>query len=88
MFLNLSSGILITFTRFNLKNKNSATTKLIIYEIFLIYLFSNSGILRKSWEEPCVVFCPHWSMRLGPAVHLLQRWCGDPNSLLIIEVYN
>lgn len=41
--------------------------------------------LLKSWEEPCVVFCPHWSMRLGPAVHLLQRWCGDPNSLLIME---
>ncbi|KAK1396817.1 Beta-Casp domain-containing protein [Heracleum sosnowskyi] len=41
--------------------------------------------LLKSWEEPCIVFCPHWSMRLGPAVHLLRRWCGDPNSLLIIE---
>ncbi|WOG92533.1 hypothetical protein DCAR_0311803 [Daucus carota subsp. sativus] len=41
--------------------------------------------LLKSWEEPCVVFCPHWSMRLGPAVHLLRRWCGDPNSLLIME---
>ncbi|KAK1405655.1 Beta-Casp domain-containing protein [Heracleum sosnowskyi] len=41
--------------------------------------------LLKSWEEPCIVFCPHWSLRLGPAVHLLQRWCGDPNSLLIME---
>ncbi|XP_074368940.1 uncharacterized protein LOC141708970 [Apium graveolens] len=41
--------------------------------------------LLNSWEEPCVVFCPHWSMRLGPAVHLLRRCCGDPNSLLIVE---
>ncbi|KAM7476809.1 hypothetical protein LguiB_024052 [Lonicera macranthoides] len=36
-------------------------------------------------KEPCVVFCPHWSLRLGPAVHLLQRWCNNQNSLLVIE---
>lgn len=41
--------------------------------------------LLKSWQEPCIVFCPHWSLRLGPVVHLLRRWCGDPNSLLVME---
>ncbi|KAM7472586.1 hypothetical protein LguiA_010769 [Lonicera macranthoides] len=41
--------------------------------------------LLKIWQEPCVVFCPHWSLRLGPAVHLLQRWCNNQNSLLVIE---
>lgn len=42
-------------------------------------------MLRTSWQEPCIVFCSHWSLRLGPVVHLLQRWCADPNSLLIME---
>lgn len=41
--------------------------------------------LLATWQEPCIVFCPHWSLRLGPAVHLLRRWCGDQNSLLVIE---
>nr|XP_048329128.1 integrator complex subunit 9 isoform X4 [Ziziphus jujuba var. spinosa] len=36
-------------------------------------------------KEPCIVFSPHWSLRLGSAVHLLQRWCGDQNSLLLLE---
>ncbi|CAL5201485.1 unnamed protein product [Lathyrus oleraceus] len=41
--------------------------------------------LLKNWQEPCIVFCPHWSLRMGPVVHLLRRWCGDPKSLLILE---
>jgi integrator complex subunit 9 len=41
--------------------------------------------LLKNWQEPCIVFCPHWSLRIGPAVHLLRRWCGDSKSLLIFE---
>ncbi|KAF5207019.1 integrator complex subunit [Thalictrum thalictroides] len=40
---------------------------------------------RKTWQEPCIVFAPHWSLRLGPVVHLLRRWCGDPKSLLVLE---
>ncbi|XP_062109029.1 uncharacterized protein LOC133819731 [Humulus lupulus] len=38
-----------------------------------------------NWQEPCIVFCPNWSLRLGPVVHLLQRWCSDQNSLLVLE---
>ncbi|KAK9138763.1 hypothetical protein Sjap_009357 [Stephania japonica] len=45
----------------------------------------HSADLVKMWQEPCIVFTPHWSLRLGPVVHLLQRWCGDPNSLLVLE---
>ncbi|KAK2450551.1 integrator complex subunit [Trifolium repens] len=41
--------------------------------------------LLKNWQEPCIVFCPHWSLRIGPAVHLLRRWCGDSKSLLIFK---
>ncbi|KAK3027184.1 hypothetical protein RJ639_042450 [Escallonia herrerae] len=41
--------------------------------------------LLKIWQEPCIVFCPHWSLRLGPVVHLLRRWCRDQNSLLVME---
>lgn len=41
---------------------------------------------RSNWQEPCIVFCPHWNLRLGPAVHLLQRWKDDENSLLVLEV--
>ncbi|KAL9233810.1 hypothetical protein vseg_008759 [Gypsophila vaccaria] len=39
----------------------------------------------KTWREPCIVFTSHWSLRHGPAVHLLQRWRGNANSLLILE---
>ncbi|KAK2985427.1 hypothetical protein RJ640_006065 [Escallonia rubra] len=41
--------------------------------------------LLKFWQEPCIVFCPHWSLRLGTVVHLLRRWCRDQNSLLVME---
>ncbi|KAL8542160.1 hypothetical protein ACS0TY_003136 [Phlomoides rotata] len=52
-----------------------------------LYLFPaiHSVELLKIWQEPCIVFCPHWSLRLGPVVHLLGRWSGDQNSLLIME---
>ncbi|XP_024984534.1 integrator complex subunit 9 isoform X3 [Cynara cardunculus var. scolymus] len=45
----------------------------------------HSHELLMMWQEPCIVVCPHWSLRLGPVVHLLQRWHGDPNSLLVLE---
>ncbi|KAL6957383.1 non-specific serine,threonine protein kinase [Sarracenia purpurea var. burkii] len=45
----------------------------------------HSDKLLKIWQEPCIVFCSHWSLRLGPVVHLLRRWCGDQNSLLVME---
>lgn len=41
--------------------------------------------LLKIWQEPCIVFAPHWSLRLGPAVHFLQRWHGNENALLVLE---
>ncbi|XP_076907742.1 uncharacterized protein LOC143564313 [Bidens hawaiensis] len=41
--------------------------------------------LLMMWQEPCIVFCSHWSLRLGPVVHLLQRWHADPNALLVLE---
>ncbi|KAJ0978853.1 hypothetical protein J5N97_014327 [Dioscorea zingiberensis] len=52
-----------------------------------LYLFPvlNSSNLLMIWKEPCLVFCPHWSLRLGPAVHLLRRWHKDHRSLLILE---
>lgn len=31
------------------------------------------------------MFTPHWTLRLGPAVHLLNRWHEDPRCLLILE---
>ena len=34
------------------------------------------------------MFAPHWSLRLGPSVQLLQRWRGDPKSLLVLEVFS
>ncbi|KAM7264175.1 hypothetical protein ACFE04_001858 [Oxalis oulophora] len=36
-------------------------------------------------EEPCIVFSPHWSLRLGLTLHLLHRWCQDDKSLLVLE---
>ncbi|XP_011091827.1 integrator complex subunit 9 homolog isoform X2 [Sesamum indicum] len=52
-----------------------------------LYLFPaiHSLKLLKTWQEPCIVFCPHWSLRLGPVVHLLLRWSADQNSLLVME---
>ncbi|XP_010464384.1 PREDICTED: integrator complex subunit 9-like isoform X2 [Camelina sativa] len=52
-----------------------------------IHLFPaiHSPNLITSWQEPCIVFAPHCSLRLGPSVQLLQRWRGDPKSLLVLE---
>ncbi|KAG5229440.1 integrator complex [Salix suchowensis] len=52
-----------------------------------LYVFPdvNSPELLTRWQEPCIVFSPHWSLRLGPVVHLLRRWRGDENSLLVLE---
>ncbi|GKU91295.1 hypothetical protein SLEP1_g5194 [Rubroshorea leprosula] len=52
-----------------------------------IQVFSavHSPELLKNWQEPCIVFSPHWSLRLGAVVHLLRRWCSDQNSLLVLE---
>nr|GMD10358.1 integrator complex subunit 9 homolog isoform X1 [Ipomoea batatas] len=52
-----------------------------------LQLFSaiHSPELLTSWQEPCIIFCSHWSLRLGPVVHLLCHWCADPNSLLVME---
>ncbi|GAB4827838.1 hypothetical protein Ancab_034723 [Ancistrocladus abbreviatus] len=41
--------------------------------------------ILRFWQEPCIVFCPHWSLRLGPAVHFLRRWHEDEKSLLVFE---
>ncbi|CAN0909990.1 Integrator complex subunit 9 homolog [Linum grandiflorum] len=41
--------------------------------------------LLMTWQEPCIVFAPHWSLRLGPIVHLLRRWSSNENSLLVLE---
>ncbi|CAA6662092.1 unnamed protein product [Spirodela intermedia] len=45
----------------------------------------HSPDFMQAWQEPCIVFSPHWSLRLGPAVHLLRRWHADENCLLILE---
>ncbi|CAA7058728.1 unnamed protein product [Microthlaspi erraticum] len=52
-----------------------------------IHLFPaiHSPNLISNWQEPCIIFAPHWSLRLGPSVQLLQRWRGDPKSLLVLE---
>ncbi|CAH8290576.1 unnamed protein product [Eruca vesicaria subsp. sativa] len=52
-----------------------------------IHLFPaiHSPNLITSWQEPCILFAPHWSLRLGPSVQLLQRWREDPKSLLVLE---
>ncbi|XP_057512535.1 uncharacterized protein LOC130794608 isoform X2 [Actinidia eriantha] len=45
----------------------------------------HSDKLLKVWQEPNIVFCSHWTLRLGPVVHFLRHWCGDQNSLLVME---
>lgn len=44
-----------------------------------------SSDLLLTWQEPCIVFTPHWTLRLGPAIHLLNHWHADPRCLLILE---
>ncbi|ERN01731.1 hypothetical protein AMTR_s00097p00065910 [Amborella trichopoda] len=41
--------------------------------------------LINAWQEPCIVFSPHWNLRIGPVVHLLRRWRGNEKCLLVIE---
>ncbi|KAJ1259900.1 hypothetical protein BS78_10G191400 [Paspalum vaginatum] len=47
----------------------------------------SKGLLA-AWKEPCIVLCPHWSLRLGPVVHLLRRWRADKRCLLVLEQGN
>ncbi|KAG0566253.1 hypothetical protein KC19_7G049700 [Ceratodon purpureus] len=44
----------------------------------------SSPELQKVWQEPCIVFAAHFSLRMGPAVHLLHRWRQNPLCLLIL----
>nr|CAB3479190.1 unnamed protein product [Digitaria exilis] len=55
-----------------------------------LFLFPHlhSKDLIAAWKEPCIVLCPHWSLRLGPAVHLLRRWHSDKRCLLVLEQGN
>ncbi|VAH67425.1 unnamed protein product [Triticum turgidum subsp. durum] len=41
--------------------------------------------MTAAWKEPCIVFCPDWSLRHSTAVHLLRRWHADKRNLLILE---
>nr|DAD43103.1 TPA_asm: hypothetical protein HUJ06_001333 [Nelumbo nucifera] len=45
----------------------------------------HSPNLLAIWKEPCIVFSPHWSLRQGPAIHLLRRWSADKRCLLVLE---
>eukprot|EP00798_Chlamydomonas_sp_ICE-L_P030015 gene30015-18091_t len=40
--------------------------------------------LQARWREPCVVFVPAASMAAGPGKQLLNKWCPDPKSALIM----
>ncbi|XVF82087.1 hypothetical protein PTKIN_Ptkin16aG0015800 [Pterospermum kingtungense] len=62
-----------------------AHVKLIKERKIQVFPAVHSPELLTNWQEPCIVFCPHWSLRLGPVVHLLRYWCSDPNSLLVLE---
>ncbi|RLN04807.1 hypothetical protein C2845_PM13G16730 [Panicum miliaceum] len=53
-------------------------------KLFLFPHLHSKGLLA-AWKEPCIVLCPHWSLRLGPAVHLLHRWRADRRCLLVLE---
>ncbi|CAK9860072.1 unnamed protein product [Sphagnum jensenii] len=44
----------------------------------------HSPDLQTVWQEPCIIFASHWSLRMGPAVHLLHRWRHNPLCLLIL----
>ncbi|KAM0923024.1 hypothetical protein ACQ4PT_005796 [Festuca glaucescens] len=44
-----------------------------------------SKALLAAWKEPCIVFCPDWSLRHSTVVHLLRRWHADKRNLLVLE---
>ncbi|OEL31037.1 hypothetical protein BAE44_0007944, partial [Dichanthelium oligosanthes] len=56
-------------------------------KLFLFPHLHSKGLLA-AWKEPCIVLCPHWNLRLGPAVHLLRRWHADKRCLLVLEQGN
>ncbi|XP_010557847.1 PREDICTED: integrator complex subunit 9 homolog isoform X2 [Tarenaya hassleriana] len=60
-------------------------TKFIKDRKILLFPAIYSPDLIMSWQEPCIIFAPHWSLRLGPSVQILRRWCGDPKALLVLE---
>ncbi|KAG2593706.1 hypothetical protein PVAP13_5NG012585 [Panicum virgatum] len=56
-------------------------------KLFLFPHLHSKGLLA-AWKEPCIAICPHWSLRLGPAVHLLRHWRADKRCLLVLEQGN
>ncbi|XP_072998949.1 uncharacterized protein [Typha latifolia] len=52
-----------------------------------LYLFSllYSTNLLMAWQEPSIVLSPHWSLRLGSVVQLLQCWHADNKCLIVLE---
>lgn len=56
-------------------------------DLFLSPHLHSKGLLA-AWKEPCIVLCPHWSLRFGPVVHLLRRWREDKRCLLVLEQGN
>ncbi|XP_072965852.1 uncharacterized protein [Typha angustifolia] len=44
--------------------------------------------LLMAWQEPSIVLSPHWSLRLGSVVQLLQCWHADNKCLIVLETDN
>ncbi|KAL3700369.1 hypothetical protein R1sor_018391 [Riccia sorocarpa] len=48
------------------------------------YSALHSPDLLRCWQEPCVVFASHLSLRMGPAIQLLHRWRSNPLCLVVL----
>lgn len=44
---------------------------------------SVDGKFSEGFKSPCVVFCTHYSLRMGPAVHLLSQWKNSPKNAIV-----
>ena len=44
---------------------------------------SVDGKFSETFKSPCIVFCSHYSLRFGPAVHLMSQWKSSPKNSII-----
>ena len=60
-----------------------------IEQSLLYYASRADSSLQKKYQEPCVVFAGHPSLRSGAAINFIRKWGNNSNnSIIFTGLYN
>ena len=54
-----------------------------IEQSILYYASRADSSLQEKYQEPCVVFAGHPSLRSGAAINFIRKWGNNPNNSII-----